>query len=77
MGKEMLNKLKEVFDSTKEKDTQVDEAETAELIGAIAEDPYFEKNMEQVVRENVDGVKETLEQLLHRVLKLEKPDSKI
>ena len=56
MGKEMLNKLKEVFDSCKEKDSQdVDEVETAELIGAIAEDPYFEKNMELVVRENVDG----------------------
>lgn len=58
----MLNKLKEVFDSCKEKDNQdVDEVETAELIGAIAEDSYFEKNMELVVRENVDGQKESLE----------------
>jgi hypothetical protein len=56
MGKDMLNKLKEVFDTCKEKDNQdVDEVETAELIGAIAEDPYFEKNMELIVRENIDG----------------------
>jgi hypothetical protein len=62
MGKDMLNKLKEVFDSCKEKDNQdVDEVETAELIGAIAEDSYFEKNMDLVVRENVDGQKESLE----------------
>lgn len=61
MGKEMLNKLKELFDSCKEKESNEDDVETAELIGCIAEDPYFEKNMEQVVRENVDGAKESLE----------------
>ena len=61
MGKEMLNKLKEVFDSCIEKDAQTDDVETAELIGSIAEEPYFEKNMELVVRENVDHQKESLE----------------
>ena len=56
MGKDMLDKLHEVFDSCKEKDHQdVDEVETAELIRAIAEDQYFEANMEMVVRENADG----------------------
>jgi hypothetical protein len=56
MGKDMLNKLKEVFDSCKEwiGTSQSEEVETAELIGAIAEDSYFEKNMDLVVRENVD-----------------------
>jgi hypothetical protein len=70
ISKDMVNKLKDVFDSCKEKEMQhVDQVETVELIGAIAEDPYFEKNMELVVRENIDGDKETLEQLLHRCLK--------
>ena len=55
MGKNMLDKLKESFESSKEKDSNDDDVETAELIGSIAEDSYFEKNMEQVVRENVDG----------------------
>ena len=77
MGKDMLNKLKEVFDSCIEKDAQSDEVETAELIGAIAEDSYFEKNMELVVRENIDHQKESLEQLLHRILKTHKADAKI
>ena len=73
MGKEMLNKLKEIFDSCKDKSAEDPESvETAELIGSIAEDSYFEANMELIVRENVDGVKESLEQLLHRVLKTSK-----
>lgn len=77
MGKYMLDKLKEVYEANKEKDSNEDAVETAELIGAIAEDPYFDKNMEQVVRENADGQKETLEQLLHRILKTHKADAKI
>lgn len=79
MGKDMLNKLKEVFDSCKEwiGTSQSEEVETAELIGAIAEDSYFEKNMDLVVRENVDQQKESLEQLLHRILKTHKADAKI
>lgn len=73
MGKEMLNKLKEVFDNCKERGKEdVDEVETPELVASIAEDPYFENDLEQIVRENVDNVKETLEQLLHRVLKQHK-----
>lgn len=44
MGKEMLNKLKEVFDSCKERGKEdIDEVEMNELISSIAEDPYFEK----------------------------------
>ena len=43
MGKDMLNKLKEVFDSCKERGQEhIDEVETSELIASIAEDQYFE-----------------------------------
>ena len=70
MGKDMLNKLKEVFDSCKERGQEhIDEVETSELVASIAEDEYFEAHLGTPVRENVDGVKETLENLLHRVLK--------
>jgi len=70
MGKDILNKLKDVFDSCKERGKEeIDEVETPELIASIAEDEYFEKNLNQVVRESVDGVKESLEILLHRILK--------
>lgn len=66
----MLDKLNEVFESCKERGKEhLPDVETPELIASIAEDPYFEKCMATVVRENVDGVKETLEGLLHRVLK--------
>jgi hypothetical protein len=70
MGKDMINKLKEVFDSSKERGREhIDEVETAEFISNIAEDQYFESQLATFVRENVDGQKETLENLLHRVLK--------
>ena len=73
MGKDMLNKLKEVFDSCKERGQEhIDEIETAELIASIAEDPVLEKELNTNVRENVDGQAETLENLLHRVLKFHK-----
>lgn len=66
----MLDKLNEVFESCKERGKEhLPDVETPELIASIAEDPYFEKCMATVVRENVDGVEETLENLLHRVLK--------
>ena len=69
MGKEMLNKLKEVFDSCKERGREeIDEVEMNELIESIAEDSYFEKCLDQTVRESVDGVKESLDTLLYRVL---------
>jgi len=43
-GKEMLNKLKEVFDSTKERGKEhIGEVEMNELICSIAQDPYFAK----------------------------------
>ena len=70
MGKDMVNKLKEVFDSCKERGQEhIDEVETAELVASIAEDEYFEAHLGSNVRENVDGVKEPLEALLHRILK--------
>lgn len=56
MGKDMLNKLKEVFDSCKERGKEeIDEVETSELIASIAEDTYFEGELANPVRENVDG----------------------
>ena len=68
LGKEFLDRLNEVFESCKERD-QPQDVETPELVASIAEDPFFEKQMGTVVRENLDCVKETLEDLLHRVLK--------
>ena len=66
----MLDKLHEVFESSKERGKEhLPDVETTELIASIAEDTYFEKCMGTIVRENVDGIKETLENLLHRVLK--------
>jgi len=66
----MLNKLKEVFDNCKERGQEhIDEVETTELVASIAEDEYFEKEMNSNVRVNIDDVKETLENLLHRILK--------
>jgi hypothetical protein len=65
MGKDYLNKLKEVFDSCKERGREhIDEVETAELVASIAEDPYFETQLGEPARENVDGQKENLENLL-------------
>lgn len=75
MGKEMLNKLKEVFDSCKERGKEDDEVEMNELIASIAEDPYFEKCLDQDVRESVDGVRENLESLLHRVITSHKQEN--
>lgn len=76
MGKDMLNKLKEVFDSCKERGQEhVDEVETQELISSIAEDPYFERHLETDVRESVDSARESLEALLQRILKTYKEPS--
>ena len=76
MGKDMLNKLKEVFDSCKERGQEhVDEVETQELISSIAEDPYFERHLETDVRESVDNARESLEALLQRILKTYKEPS--
>ena len=70
IGKDFLDRLNEVFESCKErgKDHPQD-VETPELVASIAEDPFFEKQMDTVVRESLDGVKESLEDLLHRILK--------
>lgn len=68
LAKEMLDKLKEVFDNCKEKDKKdIDECEAEELVHSIAEDEYFEQQLNTFVRESLDGVKETLESLLIRV----------
>jgi len=70
MSKDYLNKLKEVFDSCKERGREhIDEVETAELVSEIVQDPFFEPLLDQPARENVDSQKENLENLLQRVLK--------
>ena len=75
MGKEMLDRVREVFDSCKERGKEDDEVEMNELIASIAEDPYFEKCLDQDVRESVDGVRESLESLLHRVITSHKEEN--
>jgi hypothetical protein len=78
MAKDLLNKLKEVFDSCKERGKEeIDEVETAEFIATIDEDPSLSKKMGQVVRTSVDGAPETLEELLHRILKTHKFEGNI
>ena len=73
MSKDYLNKLKEVFDSCKERGRDhIDEVETAELVSEIVQDPFFEPLLDQPARENVDSQKENLENLLQRVLKQHK-----
>lgn len=43
MGKDMLNKLKEVFDNSHERGQEhLDYVDTAEFISNIAEDQYFQ-----------------------------------
>ena len=65
MSKDYLNKLKEVFDSCKERGREhIDEVETAELVSEIVQDPFFEPLLDQPARENVDSQKENLENLL-------------
>jgi hypothetical protein len=75
MAKDLLNKLKEVFDSCKERGKEeIDEVETAEFVASIVEDPSLSKKLDQPVRTSVDDVIETLEELLHRVLKTHKAE---
>ena len=78
MPKDLLNKLKDVFDSCKERGKEdIDEVETADFIATIDEDPSLSKKMGQVVRTSVDGQSETLEELLHRILKTHKSEGVI
>jgi hypothetical protein len=75
MAKDLLDKLEEVFVSCKERGKEdVGEVETAEFIASIDEDPWLSKKMDQIVRTSVDDVAETLEELLHRVLRTHKSD---
>ena len=45
-----------------------DKVNLSNFIGSIAEDEYFDEQMETLVRESIDGDKETLEGLLNRIL---------
>lgn len=76
MTKEMHDKLLTVFASsisntTKPQDiVETTQVEKEELVPSIAEDSYFNSRLDRIVRESVDGVTETLEALLHRVLRV-------
>jgi hypothetical protein len=51
IGKDFLNKLKEVFDGCKERGQEhIDEVETNELVASIAEDVFFEGELANPVR---------------------------
>lgn len=72
----MLNRIREVFEKCKEKGKEASEdVETRELIHSIAEEPYLEEKLNADVRESVDGERETLENLLLRILKLYKQET--
>ena len=76
LGSEMLNRIREVFEKCKEKGKEASEdVETRELIHSIAEEPYLEEKLNADVRESVDGERETLENLLLRILKLYKQET--
>lgn len=45
-----------------------DKVDLSNLIDAIAEDDFFQELMNEVVRESVDGEKETFEELLYRLM---------
>lgn len=47
---------------------QQDKVHLESLAISIYQDDYFEPHLEEVVRESIDGEKETLEQLLNRVI---------
>jgi hypothetical protein len=76
INKELLNKLRGIFDSCKDKGKEdIDcEVNTLDLIGEISEDTYFSNNLDQVVRESTDGEKETLDGLLERLFKTYKSE---
>ena len=71
--KELLDKLKEIFDDVKNKMKEPsDDVETEELIYSMAETDYFERNQNNVVRVDFDESKETLEMVLVRIKELHK-----
>lgn len=45
----------------------IDLVDREELLVKVCEDPYFEKRIDDFVRESVDGEKETLDQILFRI----------
>lgn len=70
LTEEFLDRAKIIFESCKEdpdnhSETKVD---LNALIASLAEDDYFQDQMEEVVRETVDGDQEKLEDLLNRVM---------
>lgn len=80
IARHLLDKLKEVFNSCKERGQEDDATaavETAEFIASIDEDEYLSKKMGNIVRTSIDEVTETLEELLHRVLKTHKSEGQI
>jgi nitrogen regulatory protein PII-like uncharacterized protein len=62
LGEEVVEKLRTIYESVR------DDSDSDKLVGTIAEDDSFQDMMETVVRESLDGEKETLENLLNRIL---------
>lgn len=74
IGRDMLNKLHETFDSCKEKNSEADIVETIWLIETIFDSDWFINILDTYVRQNVDDVKETLGELLDRIIKTYKAE---
>ena len=69
IGQEMYNKFKQFFEDLRKREKMAgEEVETRELVHSLAEDPYFEARLQKEVRISVDNDKETLENLLIRIL---------
>lgn len=68
MGAQVVEKLKALFESNKDETVSSTEVDFNNLIASLAGDEYFEGLMETVVRE-AEGEKETLENLIDRVIK--------
>lgn len=76
VGSDFLTKIEAMFNSCKEKGKENEDfVEFNELIASIAEDEYFDKMMNVVVRVSTDNETEILEDLLHRMLKCHKEDT--
>ena len=76
MGDEFQAKLREVFDSCKERGKEhIDEVEVNELVPSIVEEQYFEERMNQHVRESLDAARESLCGLLARINKTWKQET--
>jgi hypothetical protein len=68
LGEEVVEKLRTIYESVRDDSDSDEDVDFNKLVGTIAEDDSFQDMMETVVRESLDGEKETLENLLNRIL---------